>query len=79
LLKIESASTPSERVAAVVANLRQRGTSKPRTVRTLNSTINALFHKSLPEAEIGLIIAELTKAGIIQVQQTKVSYTLPGE
>jgi hypothetical protein len=79
LLKIESASTPSERVAAVVANLRQRGTSKPRTVRTLNSTINALFHKSLPEAEIGLIIAELIKAGIIQVQQTKVSYTLPGE
>lgn len=79
LLRIESASTPSERVAAVVANLRQRGTSKPRTVRTLNSTINALFHKSLPEAEIGLIIAELIKAGIIQVQQTKVSYTLPGE
>lgn len=79
ILKLESARTPAERTSAVIENLRQRGTSKPRTVKTLTSTINALFAKSLSEAELSHLVSDLERKGVIQVNQTKVSYTLPGE
>lgn len=79
LVKLESAHTPAERVAAVVENLRQRGASRPRSVKTLGSTINALFHKALTDVEVEHIIAELAKKGVVQINQTKVAYVLPGE
>lgn len=79
ILKIESARTPSERVSAVIENLKQRGTSRPRTVKTLTSTINALFAKALSESELAHVVSELEKKGVIQVNQAKVAYTLPGE
>jgi len=41
-----SKSTP-EKEFAVTANLVERGASKPRTLKTLSSTINLLFQKSL--------------------------------
>jgi len=71
-----SKSTP-DRVETVVTNLKQRGASNPRTLKTLASTINALFQKSLSEAEVEGIISELKKKGVVVVNQTKVSYTLP--
>jgi hypothetical protein len=52
IVKKSNAKTPSERLAAILANLRQRGASKPRTVKTLTSTINSLFQKSLSNGEI---------------------------
>lgn len=70
-----SKSAP-DRVATVIANLKHRTTSNPRTLKTLASTINALFQKSLSEAEVESIIAELKKKGIVIVNQTKVSYVL---
>jgi hypothetical protein len=79
ILKLESTHTPSERVAVVIENLKHRGASKPRTVKTLSSTINALFSKALTEPEVSHIISELNKNGIIQINQTKVAYMLPGE
>ncbi len=79
LVKLESAHTPSERVAAVVENLRQRGASRPRSLKTLGSTINALFHKTLADVEVEHIVAELAKKGFVQINQTKVAYLLPGE
>jgi len=79
LVKLESAHTPSERVAAVVENLRQRGGSRPRSLKTLGSTISALFHKALTEVEVKHIIAELAKKGVVQINEAKVSYVLPGE
>jgi hypothetical protein len=79
LVKLENAHTPTARVAAVVENLRQRGASRPRSVKTLGSTINALFHKALADVEIEHIIAELAKKGVVQINQTKVTYVLQGE
>jgi hypothetical protein len=76
-LKKAAASKPApDRVATVIANLKHRAATNPRTLKTLSSTINALFQKSLSEAEIESIIDELKKKGIIIVNQTKVSYVL---
>lgn len=78
-IKVTASKSDPDRVSAVIANLNQRRASNPRTLKTLGSTINALFRKSLSEAEVKGIISELTRKGIIVVNQSKVSYALPVE
>ncbi len=66
-----------EKLAVVVADLHKRGSAKPRTVKTLTSTISALFQKQLSEHEVSSLIERLKVDGIITVSGTKVSYELP--
>jgi len=74
-------TTPSkpfpDRVAIVVANLKQRGAAKPGTVKTLNSTLSTLFVNKLSESDLSSLIRELQTRGIIHIDGTKVTYTLP--
>ncbi len=79
LVKVEASKSNPDRVSVVITNLNQRRASKPRTLKTLASTINSLFQKSLSEAEIEDIISELTKKGIVVNNQSRVSYVLPVE
>lgn len=55
-VKIASSTTPDERFLAVVENLKQRGAAKPRTEKTLTSTISALFQKKLTDAELTALL-----------------------
>jgi hypothetical protein len=75
-VKVAVSKSAPNRVAVVIENLKNRGASNPRTLKTLASTINALFQKSLSAAEVESIIAELKKKGVVIVNQTKVSYAL---
>jgi hypothetical protein len=77
-VKAAASKSAPERVSAVISDLVRRGAAKPRTIKTLGSTINALFQKSLSGTEIEDIIAELTVQGIVVVNQTRVSYVIPG-
>jgi hypothetical protein len=77
MVKTSNAKTPTDRLAAIVANLRQRGTSKPRTIKTLSSTINALFQRSLSEAELTSLLERLKQQGVISISGARVSYALP--
>ena len=77
MVKTSKAKTPTDRVAAILANLRQRGAAKPRTVKTLSSTINALFQRSLSEGELTSLLESLKQQGIISISGTRVSYALP--
>jgi hypothetical protein len=43
LLKAANSKSTPEKMDVVVANLQQRGASRPRTVKTLTSTISSLF------------------------------------
>jgi hypothetical protein len=76
-LKAANTALILNRVALVVANLRQRGTSKPRAISTLSSTVASLFQKQLTEAELSDLLAELQNQGIVVVSGNKVSYNLP--
>ena len=78
LLKAANSKSLPEKVAVAVANLKQRGASKPRTVKTLSSTISSLFQKQLPEEELAELLAELQKQGLVVVTENKVTYALPG-
>jgi hypothetical protein len=72
----DSQTTP-ERIALVLADLRKRGAARPRTLKTLTNTVNALFQKQLTELELESLLNKLQGDGVIAVKGTKVSYELP--
>lgn len=76
-VKATSCQSPAERASVVLTRLVQMGAAKPRTLKTLSSTIHALFMKSLSEVEVGDILEELTQKGIVVANQAKVSYVMP--
>ena len=64
-------------VDVVVADLIRRKASKPRTKKTLMSTLHALFKKELSERQLSQLFAALCTRGVVKVDGTKVSYDLP--
>ncbi len=77
LVKIPNSQSIPERVDAVTKNLAKRKTGKPRTLKTLRSTIRALFVDQLGDEELDRLIGQLTERGIIKVADGKVDYELP--
>jgi hypothetical protein len=77
IVKASNSKSPSEKIAVIVADLKRRGASKPRAIKTLTSTINSMFQKQLPEQELQLLLSGLKEQGLITVAGTKVSYALP--
>lgn len=73
-VRISNAKSLDEKIDAIVANFSSRGQSRPSTVRTLASTVNALFMKTLDEKELNTLIAELQRRGHILVKNQSVSY-----
>lgn len=74
---VAPAEAPAQdKYTLVIANLKQRGTSKPRTVKTLSSTINSLFQKKLSERELATILKRLIAEGKVKQDGTKISYAL---
>lgn len=76
LVKATTSKTPAEKQAVILAKLRRLGASKPRTVKSLSSTINSLFQKSLSEEELAALVKDLEDRGIINFSGAKVSYSL---
>ena len=75
-LRIPDTTSRDEQIDAIVKNLRQRGHSRPRKVKTLQNTINTLFTKKLDQPELDAITDELRKRNLIVVKQNNVSYRL---
>lgn len=77
LVRTNGAMTQESKLESIVARLQQMKAAKPRTVKTLSSTIDALFQKQVPEKEIEALIRTLEKRGLVTIEDKKVSYTLP--
>ena len=71
--------SPNERLSLIVNDLRKRGSARPSTLKTLASTVGALFQKKLPAQEVSSLIEQLQALGIVVVSGTKVTYELPVE
>lgn len=78
IVKAANSKSPPEKLAVIVANLKQRGAAKPRTVKTLSSTISSLFQNALSEDELAALLKLLVKQSVITVSGTRVAYSLPG-
>lgn len=70
------AKPKDDQLALVIANLKQRGNSKPRTLKTLTSTVSSLFPKGISEAELAALVQQLQSAGKVTVEGSKVTYAL---
>ncbi|MBB6066264.1 PIN domain-containing protein [Pseudoxanthomonas broegbernensis] len=77
IVKAANSKTLPEKLAVIVTNLKQRGAAKPRTVKTLSSTISSLFQKALAEDELAAILKHMEQQGFVTVTGTKVGYSLP--
>lgn len=77
LLKPPGDTSPSERMELVLTRLQRMKTARPRTVKTLSSTIHSLFQKQLSESEVTELVNTMAKQGILSIADTKVVYALP--
>lgn len=77
ILRVPNTTSDDEKIKAIVKNLGGRGQSRPRKVKTLETTINTLFTKKLDKSELASIVKELQKRKLIVVNQENVSYKLP--
>jgi hypothetical protein len=64
-------------IKLAVGDLIKRKAAKPRTPKTLLSTIHAKCGKDVPVTEIEAVFGELVKRGYVKVNGAKVSYALP--
>ena len=76
-VKAANSKLPAERLDVVLLWLRQNTASRPRTVKTLSSTIASRFQKQLAEDEVAALVDELVSRGHIAVVGSKVSYAVP--
>lgn len=77
LLKISNSKSIPEKIDAVIDNLAKNKTSRPRTLKTLRSTVKSFFVNQLADDELDGILEQLSKRGAINIIDNKVAYTLP--
>ncbi|WP_268907126.1 PIN domain-containing protein [Collimonas silvisoli] len=77
LLKISNNKSIPEKIEAVIDNLAKNKTSKPRTLKTLRSTIKSLFVNQLADDELDGLLEQLSKRGAINITDNKVAYAFP--
>ena len=77
LLRISNATSSEEKIAAIEKSLSARGHSRPRKVKTLANTINALFMKTLGEPELMSLIEQLRQRQYVVIENENVSYQPP--
>jgi hypothetical protein len=77
LVKVNGAMTRAAKIECIVTRLQQMKAAKPRTVKTLGSTIAALFQKQLSENEIEVLVKALEKQSLIVIDDQKITYSLP--
>ena len=73
---LKSDSIP-EKIDAVIDNLARLKAARPKKLKTLRSTIRALFANPLADEELDRLIEQLTERGTIKVIEGKVHYEQP--
>lgn len=75
IIRASTAKTPKERINLVVDRLKS-GSSRPKTLSTLRSTIEAILYKQVGGPDIQAVIDQMIKSGFVTVANEKVSYSL---
>ena len=72
-----SKPTREELIKAAVDDLIRRKASKPRTPKTLWSTIHARCGKDIPSSDIDAVYEAIVEQGYVKVEGTRITYALP--
>ena len=73
-IKVAITRTPQELLQSFVEKLKLPKATRPRTVKTLSSSINALFQKQLSGNDVSDIIAAMKAKKFITVTNDKITY-----
>jgi len=76
-LKTRTPAGPAARIDVAIAHLKQRKASRPGTEKTLRGTLSTLFKKELSDQQLTQLVASLRQRGVVTLEGTKVSYSLP--
>ena len=76
--KVE-ATTPLDKLEVVISKLRKLEASKPRTVKTLSSTIAAVFQRTITDEEVASLVEALRLGDLISIADNKVTYSLSSQ
>jgi hypothetical protein len=68
-----------ELLALVVANLQKRATARPRTEKTLRSTVKTLIGAPYSDKELDAVLARLRKQGLVSIVADKLVYKLEND
>ena len=79
IAEVSNGKSHAERIEIILENLRQRKAAKPKTIKTLASTIASLFPKQLSAQEVSGLINELSAKGYVTVSGTKITYAVASE
>ncbi len=74
IVKNSSTKSPIDRAQLFAEKLKEPKVTKPRTAKTLASSIKAHFQPSITEDEISLIIDVMQKSGFISIDNGKIIY-----
>ena len=76
---VQSAKTApaDDKLSLILAYLVKRGAQRPASMKTLSTSIAALFQPKLDEPEVQSLLAELQRNGLFIVNGNKVVYSLP--
>lgn len=77
LAEVSSQNSVKGNLDGIVKQLRARGKSRPRKVKTLANTIKAFSKKALTEAELMSLIDQLKQQNLITIEKDNVSYKQP--
>jgi len=66
----------TEKTEAALANLKARGSSRPRKEQTLKNTLKHMFKDELNDTDVGRIFQELVKTNRIATNKGKIVYNL---
>ncbi len=76
-LRIRNTTSTEEKITAIVKSLSARGHARPRKVKTLLNTINALFMKTLENTELMDLFEQLCQRQYVVIENQNVSYQPP--
>jgi len=72
-----NAKANPDKLQAVIDNLAKRKSGRPRTLKTLGSTIKGHFGNEISDDEVQGLMDLLVQGGVVTVLQGKITYDLP--
>lgn len=75
-VKAMQVKSPDERARVIITKLQHSNAAKPRTEKTLRSSVAAHFLKQLTDAEVSAVINALQGSGHLSIMAGKVTYAV---
>jgi hypothetical protein len=77
IVRTSGTAPADDKLSVILAYLVRRSVQRPASIKTLGTSVSALFHPKLEEGEVAKLLAELQGNGVFVINGSKVTYSLP--